>query len=255
MLLLADNLRFLRNELNASQQIVADALHITRGRYSKYEEGASDPPIDILLKISRYYKVSVDLLISIDLRKYKLEELLKLPDNRILLPIKTDSLGENKIEIVPYKAQMGYLNGYSDPQYIDTLQTMSLPFLRNGKYRAFPAEGDSMPPYKDGTYIIGQYVESIADIKTNRTHLIITRTGFVFKLIESLNETSITVKSDNAFYDSYDIPYEDISEIWRYAASFSLQELKVLDFTDENIKGILLDLTQEIRKLRELIGK
>jgi hypothetical protein len=70
------------------------------------------------------------------------------------LPIKVGKTGENKIEIVPHKGKMGYLTGYNDPEYIDSLQHMSLPFLRNGKYRAFPVEGDSMPPYNDGTYII-----------------------------------------------------------------------------------------------------
>lgn len=200
MLLLADNLRFLRNELNASQQTVADALHITRGRYSKYEEGASDPPIDILLKISRYYRVSVDLLISIDLRKYKLEDLLKLPDNRILLPIKTDSKGENKIEIIPFKASMGYLTGYADPEYIETLQTMSFPFLRNGKYRAFPVEGDSMPPHKDGAYIIGKYIESINDIKIGKTYIFLSHEGITYKRLQAIHPTSLEVMADNSFY-------------------------------------------------------
>jgi hypothetical protein len=46
-------------------------------------------------------------------RKF-LEDLLKLGDNRILLPI-TDQQGENIIEIIPHKAQAGYLSGYADP--------------------------------------------------------------------------------------------------------------------------------------------
>lgn len=250
MLLLADNLRFLRNELGASQQTVADALMITRGRYSKYEDSATEPPIEILLKISRYYRVSVDLLISVDLRKYKLEEILKLPDNRILLPIKTDSKGENRIEIVPYKASMGYLMGYSDPEYIDELQTMSIPFLHNGKYRAFPVEGDSMPPYKDGTYIIGQYVERILDMKVGKTYLLVTRNGFIFKRLESINDNSITVKSDNSFYDALEIPFFDLKEIWQYAGSLSDQEQQVVDFMNIDIKNMLLKLTQEIIDLK-----
>jgi hypothetical protein len=47
-------------------------------------------------------------------RKY-IEDLLKLGDNRILLPITVDQQGENIIEIVPHKAQAGYLSGYADP--------------------------------------------------------------------------------------------------------------------------------------------
>lgn len=244
MLLLADNLRFLRNELSASQQVVADALCITRGRYSKYEDGASDPPIDILLKISRYYKVSVDLLISIDLRKYKLEELLKLSDNRILLPIKTDSKGENKIEVIPFKASMGYLAGYSDPDYIENLQTMSLPFLNHGKYRAFPVEGDSMPPYKDGNFIIGQYVESLSDLKIGRSYIFITRDGITYKRLEEQSSGKVKVAADNKFYQSYEIAKENLLEIWEFRCSIATEEF---DLVTKSPKEKILSLIDELK--------
>ena len=48
---LADNIRYLRNQLGHSQQKVADDLFITRGRYAKYEENASEPPIEILARL------------------------------------------------------------------------------------------------------------------------------------------------------------------------------------------------------------
>ncbi|WP_454045056.1 XRE family transcriptional regulator [Chryseobacterium sp. Marseille-Q8038] len=251
MLLLAENLRFLRNELNASQQSVADALFITRGRYSKYEDGASDPPIDILLKISRYYKVSVDLLISIDLRKYKLEDLLKLSDNRILLPIKTDSKGENKIEVVPFKASMGYLVGYSDPDYIENLQTMSLPFLNHGKYRAFPVEGDSMPPYKDGNFIIGQYVESLGDLKIGKTYIFITREGITYKRLEDQFSRKVKVSADNKFYQSYEIAKENLLEIWEFRCSVSTEEYESnnIELDNATIIKMFNDIKSALSKL------
>ncbi len=171
--LLTDNIVYLRKQrTRLSQEKIAEILGITRDRYAKYEMEKSAPPLDVVVTLSRFYHISTDLLLTVDLRKYKLEEMLNLPDNRILFPIKTDSKGENKIEIVPYKASMGYLTGYSDPEYVESLQTMSLPFLHNGKYRAFPAEGDSMPPYQDGTYIVGKYIESLADIKVGKTHVL-----------------------------------------------------------------------------------
>ncbi len=254
--ILADNIRYLRMQIpDLTQGKIAEALFITRDSYAKYETGKATPPLDILLAISRYYHVSTDLLLTVDLRKYQLQEILKLPDNRILLPIQTDAIGENKIEIVPYKASMGYLTGYADPEYIESLQTMSLPFLHNGKYRAFPAEGDSMPPYKDGTYIIGQYVESIADIKVGKTHLLVTRTGFTFKEVESINDDSITVRSKNRFYDSYDIPFVDLWEVWQYAGSFSSQELEVTDFVDQDVKTMLVKVLQEVKELRGIVNK
>jgi transcriptional regulator with XRE-family HTH domain len=254
--ILADNIRYLRLKQvpNLSQEKIAEKLVISRESYAKYETAKYTPPLDVLLAISRYYHISTDLLLTVDLRKYKLEEMLNLPDNRILFPIKTDSKGENKIEIVPYKASMGYLTGYSDPEYVESLQTMSLPFLHNGKYRAFPAEGDSMPPYQDGTYIVGKYIESLADIKVGKTHVLITRTGITFKRIENINDNSITVNADNTFYDNYDIPFIDLWEVWQYAGSFSSKEQEIIDFTNEDIKSMLIKLMQEIKDLKDKVG-
>lgn len=247
----SDNIKYLRMQIpKMSQQKFGNILGITRDAYAKYESGKINIPIDTLMAISKYYHISTDLLLTVDLRKYKLEEMLSLPDNRILLPIKTDSVGENKIEIIPYKASMGYLSGYADPEYIEGLQTMSLPFLHNGKYRAFPAVGDSMPPYQDGTYIVGRYVESIQDISLGKTHVLVTRKGFTFKRIETINESSITVKSDNTFYDSYDISFADLWEVWQYAGSFSSREQEIIDFAGEDIKSMLIKLMQEVRELK-----
>src|SRR5690606_23171193 len=228
---LSENMRYLRNQLGSSQQKVADALGITRGRYAKYEDGASDPPLVILLKISRYYHVSIDLLLSVDLRKISLKEIMELPDNRIILPVIVNSGKEQQIEIIPHKASMGYLDGYADPEYMESLQTISLPFLGSGKYRGFPVEGDSMPPHKEGSYIIGKYIEDIRDLKKGKGYIFITRNeGMTYKKLEKITEESLLVAADNDFYEPYEIPLTDVLEVWGYAASIATKEFTKEDF-------------------------
>ena len=252
MSILSDNLRFLRDKQNLSQQKISDTLLITRSRYVKYEDGTSEPPIEILLRISKYFSISIDLLVSVDIRKYPLEEMLNLPDNRILIPITVDSSGNNQIEIIPQKASMGYLNGYSDPEYIESLQTISLPFLRNGKFRAFPADGDSMPPYKDGTFIVGKYVENLADLKTDKTYVFITTNdGITYKRFQFHESSFICVKSDNSFYKPLKIPLADIKEIWEFACSINTQEYDPDEFSGQNMKEMFLELKEDINQLKE----
>ena len=252
MSILSDNLRFLRDKQNLSQQKISDTLFITRSRYVKYEDGTSEPPIEILLRISKYFSISIDLLVSVDIRKYPLEEMLNLPDNRILIPITVDSSGNNQIEIIPQKASMGYLNGYSDPDYIESLQTISLPFLRNGKFRAFPADGDSMPPYKDGTFIVGKYVENLADLKTDKTYVFITTNdGITYKRFQFHERNFICVKSDNNFYEPLKIPLADIKEIWEFACSINTQEYDPDEFSGQNMKEMFLELKEDINQLKE----
>lgn len=252
MSILSDNLRFLRDKQNLSQQKIADTLFITRSRYVKYEDGTSEPPIEILLRISKYFSISIDLLVSVDIRKYPLEQMLSLPDNRIIVPVTIDTSGNNQIEIIPQKASMGYLNGYSDPEYIESLQTISLPFLRNGKFRAFPAGGDSMPPYKDGTFIVGEYVENLADLKVDKTYVFITSNdGITYKRFQFHERDFICVKSDNSFYEPLKIPLTEIKEIWEFACSINTHEFESDEFSNQNIKELFLDVKQELKFIKE----
>lgn len=124
-------------------------------RYSKYEEECSEAPYEILIRISKFFNVSIDLLLIIGACKYPVDNMMRLPENRVVLPITVDSEGKNFIEIVPKKASMGYLKSFSYADYINKLSPMKLLFLKDEKYRAFLAYGNSMPPFAEGSYIIG----------------------------------------------------------------------------------------------------
>lgn len=137
MSLFSDNIRSLRAKRKISQEKVAESLLITRGRYAKYEDGTSEAPYEILKKIAHYYQISIDLLLSVDVRKIPMDDLLKLENNRLLLPITVDAAGNDFVEIVTQKAKAGYLNGYGDPEYIESLQQVSLPFLGPGNTGVF----------------------------------------------------------------------------------------------------------------------
>lgn len=255
MLILAKNLKHLREEvLKISQQKLADKLLVTRSSYEKYENDKVQPSIETLLRISKLYHISVDILLTVEISKYPLDELLQLPNNRILLPVLIDNKGDNKIEIIPSKASMGYLNGYNEPEYIESLQNISLPFLRNGKYRAFPVEGDSMPPFKDGTFIIGRYIEKISEMKVNKTYLLVTRSGFVYKRLAQINENSIQVLSDNSFYEPYQIPFYDLLEIWEYEYSL-LKDYDSSDFSTSDIKEMFSSLKEDMKEMKKHFTK
>ncbi|WP_100074801.1 XRE family transcriptional regulator [Chryseobacterium camelliae] len=255
MSIFSENIRFLRAQKNISQQELADKILLSRVRYSKYEDGRSEAPYELLIRISKYFNVSIDLLLTVDIRKYPLEDILKLPDNRIVLPVIVDKLGNNSIEIVPQKASMGYLSGYSDPEYIESLQRISLPFLVNGKYRAFPAQGDSMPPFKDGSYIIGKYVEDINDLKTGKSYVFVTlNDGISYKRFKAKKGKSVTVAADNPFYKPYDIPLGEIVEVWQYASGIFPEDFEPDHYESYNIKDMFMELRRDIRDLDDKVS-
>jgi transcriptional regulator with XRE-family HTH domain len=58
-------LKELRNEFGKTQKEIAEYLNIKQNTYSQYENGQRQLPIDILIKLSFYYDVSVDYILNI----------------------------------------------------------------------------------------------------------------------------------------------------------------------------------------------
>jgi phage repressor protein C with HTH and peptisase S24 domain len=126
--------------------------------------------------------------------------------------------GRSDIPFVPVKAAAGYLAGYSDPEYVDELNTFTLPMLSGGNYRAFEIVGDSMLPTPSGSVIVGEKVDDIDDIKNNAACIVISRNeGIVYKRVQKNNRTKnkLTLVSDNPVYQPYNVNAEDVLEMWQ----------------------------------------
>lgn len=58
-------IRDLREDHDLTQKQVAEMLSCSQQVYSNYELGQRDIPTDILIKLSRFYKVSTDYILGI----------------------------------------------------------------------------------------------------------------------------------------------------------------------------------------------
>jgi transcriptional regulator with XRE-family HTH domain len=103
MSVLSENLRYLRSVKGLSQRKLAEELIITRVRLAKYEEGKSEPPFDIMLRISSYFHFSIDILLRVDIRKIGITTQLLLKDNKLMFPFVINPMGNNFIELLPQK--------------------------------------------------------------------------------------------------------------------------------------------------------
>ena len=223
----AKNLRHLRNLKGLSQELLAEELSITRSRVGSYEEGRSEPPLDLLVEVSNYFKLPLDTLVKNNLTTITDTSFITIGNHRVLFPIMVDENNEDLIEIVPNKATAGYLDGYDDPEYIEQLERIKLPFLPTGKHRTFPIKGDSMLPIKDGSYIVGKYIEDLNDIKNGKTYIVVTfDQGIVYKrIIMDKNDTNnMILQSDNKNYPAYQIHKKDILELWEFTCCINTQE-------------------------------
>jgi transcriptional regulator with XRE-family HTH domain len=252
MSLFSDNIRTLRIKDKISQEKLAEQLGITRGRYVKYEDGTSEAPYEILRTIAHHFHISIDLLLAVDVRKIDLQDLIKLENNRLILPIQVDGIGENVIEIVTQKVKAGYLSGYADPEYIESLQQISLPFLGPGKHRGFPVEGDSMPPHEEGSIIVGRYVERLGEVQDGKTYILITKNqGMVYKRLNKNKKNALVLESDNRFYPNYEVKFSEILEIWEFQCNIGRTDKKEPVTEIESLREILLELKREVSEIKE----
>ena len=66
-LLFGSNIKLLRQRRGRSQEEVAIALDVKRSSYSGYENGSAEPSFDLLVRMSEYFKVSIDKLLKDEL--------------------------------------------------------------------------------------------------------------------------------------------------------------------------------------------
>ena len=57
-------IRDLREDCDLNQTAVAKMLGMSQTGYSKYETGENDIPTAVLIKLSRFYNVSIDYLLG-----------------------------------------------------------------------------------------------------------------------------------------------------------------------------------------------
>jgi transcriptional regulator with XRE-family HTH domain len=205
------NLKYLRKLRGWTQEEFATKIQIKRSLLGAYEEERAEPRIDVLELVGELFKLTLDELLLKDLAESKGNYLAKRRAQKL-------AAGTNEIQFVPIKAAAGYLAGYADPEFIDELNTFTLPMLAPGQYRAFEIVGDSMMPTPSGSIIVGEKVEDINDVKNSFTYIVVSRNeGIVYKRVLKNNRTKnkYTLVSDNPTYQPYQVNGEDILEVWK----------------------------------------
>ncbi|WP_237276252.1 XRE family transcriptional regulator [Tenacibaculum ovolyticum] len=254
---LSKNIKHLRTLKKLTQEALAEELSVTRSRISSYEENRSSPTIEFLIDFSKYFKLPIDIIVKNDLTKAKDVSFIEVGNKRVLFPIGIDDNNENLIEIVPAKASAGYLLGYDDPEYIEQLEKIKLPFLPTGKHRAFPIKGDSMLPMKDGSYLVAEFVENIKEAKSGYSYIVVTKDdGMTYKRLENLVEEkqSFLLKPDNTNYQPYEVPVSEILELWKFTCSINTQEYEEHELKLSSIINMFNELGVELEALKKSIG-
>jgi transcriptional regulator with XRE-family HTH domain len=255
MVKINENIRFLRKQMGLTQDQFAQKLSIKRSLVGAYEEGRAEPRLELLQLMASLGGYTVDILIGRDISQMKEYEKKALRSKDVVV-VTVDEGSRNNIELVPMKAAAGYLNGYSDPEYIKELPRFKLPILKQGTYRAFEISGDSMLPILPGTIVIGEWVEDINAVKNGKPYILVTqREGIVFKRVFNYLQESgkLFLVSDNRQYSPYQIDGAEVIEIWSAKAFISVEFPDAQakgDLSMDQLAGMVMNLKQEVQNLK-----
>ena len=111
------NIKLLRQRRKLTQDMVAGELGISRSTINSYENGSvQNPTLEALVSFSKFFKMSLDTLVKIDLSRvseFQLSELERGHDVFVtgaklrVLATTVDSNNKENIEVVPIKAKAG----------------------------------------------------------------------------------------------------------------------------------------------------
>jgi transcriptional regulator with XRE-family HTH domain len=263
----ASNIKFLRKRRGRTQDDVAVALNLKRSTLSGYENGVAQPGIEILVSFSRYFNLSIDTMLKIDIPKLSESQLGELErgydayvrgSNLRVLTTTVDNENFENIELVPEKAKAGYTTGYADPEYIGELPRFRLPFLsEKRKYRTFQLKGDSMLPIPDGSWVTGEFVQDWREIISGKAYVVFTiNDGIVFKVVESNLNTDgkLVLYSLNPIYEPYEVHITEVKEIWKFV-NFISSELPEPVLPEKQLIQAVATMKNDLERIKAKIGK
>ncbi len=215
------NLKYIRKQREWTQEEMANQLQIKRSLVGAYEEERAEPRLEVQEAICALFNISLEEFLFQDLSEKagsSSDAGMSYLDRRRSMKMDKSSSAAPIVPFVPVKAAAGYLAGYADPEFLDELNTFTLPMLAPGDYRAFEIIGDSMLPTPSGSVIVGEKVDSFKDVKNSNTYIVVSNAdGVVYKRIitNDDNKEKLTLLSDNPLYEPYQVNSQDIVEIWK----------------------------------------
>ncbi|MFT4666210.1 MAG: phage repressor protein C with HTH and peptisase S24 domain [Polaribacter sp.] len=213
------------NQVRSSRQFAMELNYLPQS-LSEIIRGRRDVTIELLRKAVERYQFN-PVYIYTGEGEYFLSE--NEQKSFRVLTIVSNSEEDEKIVHVPVPAQSGYAKELANPAFIEQLPTFSLPDYKykTGTHRSFDVSGDSMEPTLfEGDKVICNYLDPDvwdSGIKDNYVYVLVSRSDVLIRRVKNNipNNNSLTLLSDNAFYEPAIIPISDLKEVWYVRAKIS----------------------------------
>ncbi len=162
---------------------------------------------------------------------------------------------ENMI-MVPIKASAGYASNVLDTEWYNELPAFNIPLpqYKEGSYRAFQVNGDSMlPVLQPNEWVMARAVENIRQANDNKIHVVVTPDTVVVKKLKKLESPEgVLLVSLNRDYPVIEQSVVEISELWEVNSKLSF-DLDVYEGQEAmiSLKQGLDSLRSEIASIKK----
>ena len=168
-----------------------------------------------------------------------------------------DDKGDEKIGVVPFKAQAGYLMSRATGQdSMEEWETISVAGYKGKSMRAFEVAGDSMQPtISQGDLVITSFTERLDLIRPKHVYVVVTGEQIMVKRLRGpvKGNEPLEMLSDNRYYDPQMLPQADLKELWQVNALLTRSIPANTAATYDKMIVLLEMLANDSQQLRNIL--
>jgi transcriptional regulator with XRE-family HTH domain len=221
------NIKKIRQVKKISQAEFAHLFHLSRPSIGAYEEGRSEPKIETLIQIAKYFKLSIDVLLTRELsisEIFSLESIKKKLDKAHNLGL--DPSATTAAPLIDQDQFLDYVVHHQNNDFIERQPKIGIPVTASSYLICFEMVGSEMVFQQQGLHhgdvLISQLVRQIDIQKVlGQVVSLVTPSGIFTKRLDSVNQKHLQLKSDDPSYPLQEVLIENILQIWQVIGVFS----------------------------------
>jgi len=249
------NIKKIRAIKKMSQSEFAQKFDLARPSIGAYEEGRTEPRIETIIQIAKYFEISIDTLLTKELtvnELYKFDIFKKELTKDELPAVDKDDIKEHS-PLVTMDNEIDYIVNHRSKDFVNNLPLIQFPYTKTKKSRAFQINGSEMEHENCGLHhkdiLLCSPVSDRKNLKEDHVYVIVTEKQVIARRLKEVGEKLI-FKCDNSAYDDVILSQEDILELWLTDAYFS-SNLKSPTLIDKR----MTQLEKKFEKLESMLNK
>ena len=235
------NIKKIRQAKNISQSDFAALFDLSRPSVGAYEEGRSEPKIETLIQISRYFNISVDVMLTRELSSkdiFSLGLLNKKLDRAHAADPKTQAV--RSAPFISNKERIPYLVNRHDKTYLENLPKLGNPDPSSEIDLILEHEGQRLEVdskgIRHGDLLLCRKRSSPTEA-SEKLWVLMTTDEILVGRVRTLENKVLTVSFDNPNYEDLQLKSEQIIECHLVAGVYS-QHLSKPTSMENRLKAI-----------------